>query len=80
MKMKRKMISFFIFPSNGAPVEWNWQGKTEVLGGKTCPSATLPTTNPTWTNPDLRSGRTATNRLSHGTAQNVVFNDNGTVY
>jgi hypothetical protein len=25
---------FFIFPSNGAPVEWNWQGKTEVLGGK----------------------------------------------
>jgi hypothetical protein len=27
-----KMISFFIFPSNGAPVEWNWQGKTEVLG------------------------------------------------
>jgi hypothetical protein len=21
MKMKRKMISFFIFPSNGAPVE-----------------------------------------------------------
>jgi hypothetical protein len=35
MKMKRKMISFFfIFTSNGAPVEWNWQGKTEVLGGK----------------------------------------------
>jgi hypothetical protein len=33
MKMKRKMISFFfIFPSKGAPVEWNWQGKTEVLG------------------------------------------------
>jgi hypothetical protein len=25
---------FFVFPSNGAPVEWNWQGKTEVLGGK----------------------------------------------
>jgi hypothetical protein len=31
-----KMISFFffVFPSNGAPVEWNWQGKTEVLGGE----------------------------------------------
>jgi hypothetical protein len=29
-----KMISFFIFTSNGAPVEWNWQGKTEVLGEK----------------------------------------------
>jgi hypothetical protein len=32
MKMKAKMIRFFIFPSNGAPVEWNWQGKTVVLG------------------------------------------------
>jgi hypothetical protein len=38
---------------------------------KICPSATLSTTNPTWTdpgsNPGLRSGRPATNRLSHGT-------------
>jgi hypothetical protein len=23
---------FLIFHFNGAPVEWNWQGKTEVLG------------------------------------------------
>jgi hypothetical protein len=40
---------------------------------KTCPSATLSTTNPTWTdpvsNPGLRSGRPASNRLSHGTAK-----------
>jgi hypothetical protein len=47
-------------------------GETEVLGGKTCPSATLSTTNPTWTdlgsNRGLRSGRPAANRLSHGTA------------
>jgi hypothetical protein len=39
---------------------------------KTCPSATLSTTNPTWTepgsNPGLRGGRPAVNRLSHGTA------------
>jgi hypothetical protein len=39
---------------------------------KTCPSATLSTTKATWTdpgsNPGLRSGRPATNRLSHGTA------------
>jgi hypothetical protein len=66
-----KMISFFVFTSNGEPVEWNWQGKTEVLGGKTCPSATLSTTNPTWTDPGskpgLRGERPATNRLSHGT-------------
>jgi hypothetical protein len=41
--------------------------------GKICPSATLSTTNPTWTdpksNPCLRSERPATNRLSHGTAK-----------
>jgi hypothetical protein len=42
---------FFICLCNGAPVEWNWQGKIEVLGEKTCPSATLSTTNPTWSNP-----------------------------
>jgi hypothetical protein len=30
-----KIIRFFVlFPSNGAPVEWNWQGKTKVLGEK----------------------------------------------
>jgi hypothetical protein len=38
---------------------------------KTYPSATLSTIYPTWTdsrsNPGLRSGRPATNRLSHGT-------------
>jgi hypothetical protein len=40
--------------------------------GKTCPCATLSTTNPTWadpgSNPGLRGGRPAANRLSHGTA------------
>jgi hypothetical protein len=40
--------------------------------GKTCPNAILSTTNPTWTdpgsNPVLRGDRSATNRLSHGTA------------
>ena len=39
---------------------------------KICPSATLTTTNLTWTdpglNPGLRGERLATNRLSHGTA------------
>jgi hypothetical protein len=39
---------------------------------KTCPSATLSTTNPTWIDPGakpgLRSERPATNDLSHGTA------------
>jgi hypothetical protein len=35
---------------------------------KTCPSATLSTTNPTWTDLGLCVDRPATNRLSHGTA------------
>jgi hypothetical protein len=42
---------------------------------ETCPSATLNTTNPTWTNPGsnpgLRGENPGTNRLSHGT---VKFN------
>ena len=40
--------------------------------GKTCPTATLSTTNPNWiepgSNPGLRGERPVTNRLSHGTA------------
>jgi hypothetical protein len=53
---------------------WNEtdRGKPKYSGEKTCPIATLSTTNPTWTdpgsNPGLRGGRPATNRLSHGTA------------
>jgi hypothetical protein len=49
VKKKKKIIIFLIFPSNGANVERNWQGKTELLGGKTCASATSSTTSPTWT-------------------------------
>jgi hypothetical protein len=47
-------------------------GENLSTRGKTCPSVTLSTTNPTWTdpgsNPDLRGGRPAANPLSHGTA------------
>jgi hypothetical protein len=52
---------------------WNeyWQGKPKY-SEKTCPSATLSTTNPTWLDPGLNPGRcygkTATNRLSYGAA------------
>jgi hypothetical protein len=49
--------------------QWNenWQGKPKY-SEKTCPSATLSTTNPTW--PDLGhcGGKPATNHLSYGTA------------
>jgi hypothetical protein len=47
-------------------------GENRRTWGKTCPSAALSTTNPTWTdpgsNPGLRGGRPAANRLSHGMA------------
>jgi hypothetical protein len=54
----------------------NWwiedmQGKPKY-SEKTCRSATLSTTNPTWLDPGLnparRGGKPATNRLSYGTA------------
>jgi hypothetical protein len=51
-------------------------GENRSTRGKTCPSATLSTTN-TWTDPGSkpgpRSGRPATNRLSHGTANITVL-------
>jgi hypothetical protein len=47
-------------------------GEIRITWGKTCPSATLSTTKPTWTdpgsNPGFRGERPATNHLSHGTA------------
>jgi hypothetical protein len=52
---------------------WNddWQGIAKY-SEKTCPSATLSTTNLTWLDPGLnpgrRGGKPATNRLSHGAA------------
>jgi hypothetical protein len=52
-------------------------GKNRSTRGKPCPSATLSTTNPTWTdlgsNPGLRGERPATNLLSHGTALNIYI-------
>jgi hypothetical protein len=52
-------------------VEWELAWETEVLGGN-LPSATLPTTNPTWldlgSNPGRHGGKPAINNLSYGTA------------
>jgi hypothetical protein len=48
--------------------------------GKACPSATVSTTNATWTDPGsntgLRGERPATNRLSHATT-NPTWTDPG---
>jgi hypothetical protein len=52
---------------------WNedWQGKSKY-SEKTCPSAILSNTNPTWpdpgANPGRRGGKPANNRLSYGAA------------
>jgi hypothetical protein len=63
-------VILFSVPSNGVPVELT--GENRSTWRKTCPSATLSTTNPTWTDPrwnrGLRGESPATNRLSHGTA------------
>jgi hypothetical protein len=46
-------------------------GENRRTPGKACPSATLFTTNPTWTalgaNPGLRGEKPSTNRLNYGT-------------
>jgi hypothetical protein len=67
MKMKRK-ITFFTG-------EMKVTGENRSTRRKTCPSATLSATNPTWTdpgsNPSFRGGRLTTNRLSHCTASTV---------
>jgi hypothetical protein len=57
---------------------WNegWQGKPKY-SEKTCTSATLSTTNPTWpdpcANPGRRGGKPATNRLSYGAATSAML-------
>jgi hypothetical protein len=56
---------------------WNedWQGKPKY-SEKTCPSATLSTTNPTWPDPGSypgrRDGKPATNGLGYGAARFVT--------
>jgi hypothetical protein len=76
--MKMKMSSFFYQVLQLMEHQWNEidRGKPTTRR-KTCPSATLSTTNLTWTdpesNPGLRGERPATNRLSHGTAVYVIL-------
>jgi hypothetical protein len=67
-----KMINFSVFPSNGAPVEWNWQGKTEVVGENPVPMSLCTPQVPH----GLTRHRTrvsAVRGLSHGTAKFVIL-------
>jgi hypothetical protein len=61
-------LFFFIFPCNRAPVEWNWQGKTEVLVEKPVPvplfAPQIPHGMTPGSNPGLRGDSPATNRLT----------------
>jgi hypothetical protein len=54
----------------------NWLGKPKY-SEKTCPGATLSTTNPTLpdpgSNPGRRSGKPATNRLSYGATKVYTY-------
>jgi hypothetical protein len=50
MKVTMKMIIFCPFPSNGAPMKWNWHGETEELGEKPVPAPLCP--------PQIRHGLT----------------------
>jgi hypothetical protein len=65
--------------------EWIWSSGGMILIGEnwrtqrnTCPSATLSTTNPTWTvlgmNLGLCHEKPVTNRVSYGTARLLWFN------
>jgi hypothetical protein len=59
-----------------------WQRKPKY-SEKTCPDATLSTTNPTWPdsglNPGRRGGKPATNRLSYGAAEQATYSNTGTL-
>jgi hypothetical protein len=69
----RDLFCFFIL------MEWNWQGKTEVLEEKLVPVPLCPTQIPhgltPGSKPGLRGERPATNRMSHGTARDEVKNE-----
>jgi hypothetical protein len=72
-----KMSSFFYQVLQLMVHQWNEIDREKpTTRRKTCPSATLSTTNFTWTdpgsNPGLRGERPATNRLNHGTAKRLV--------
>jgi hypothetical protein len=68
-----KMSSFFYQVLQVMEHQWTEIDREKPTARrKTCPRATLSTTNPTWTdpgsNPGLSGERPATNRLSHGMA------------
>jgi hypothetical protein len=77
--VRRPLIGLLYQPrmmSVSSRLNENWQGKLKY-SERTCPSATLSTTNSTWhdlgSNPGLRGRKPATNRLSCGTVNMVGY-------
>jgi hypothetical protein len=74
-------LAYYAFPRWYEFAERRWNdiltGENRRTRRKTCPSATLSTTNPTWIDPGakpgLRGERPATNDLSHGTALHLML-------
>jgi hypothetical protein len=62
MKINWNMHSLFIFPSNGAPVEWNWQDRNRSVRGKPVPVPLFPPQIPHW----LTRDRTAVSAVEAG--------------
>jgi hypothetical protein len=78
-------LAYYAFPRWYEFGERRWNdiltGENRRSRRRTCPSATLATTNPTWinpgANPGLRCERPATNDLSYGTAGfSTLFDQN----
>jgi hypothetical protein len=76
-------LPYYVFPTWYQFGERRWNsiltGENRRTRRKTCPSATLSTTNPTWIDPGANSGlrgeRPATNDLRHGTALSYTLVD-----
>jgi hypothetical protein len=78
------MISFFNFSKYWSSGGMKLTGENRSNRGRTCPSATLSSTNSTWTDPGSNLGlcceRPATNRLSHGTAKSWTILSGRIIY
>jgi hypothetical protein len=70
MKMKMTMIIFCPFPSNRAPVEWNWQGTTKNSGEK---PVRMPLCSPQIPHGLTRDRTRAKIRLSNLRKSAIVF-------
>jgi hypothetical protein len=76
MKMKI-MIIFCPFPSTGAPVEWNRQGKTEELGEKPVPVPLCPSQIPHGLTRDQTRASAVCSRLTRTTVALSLVSSRG---